>query len=104
VPDYAGLQVVGTTTSLAGAGNFTSSKFNLGRAQYITGYVFADVSGTLYVEQTQDETNYDIQSSFTIAAGVVTPFRVSCIALYGRLRYINDAGAQGAFRLYANLR
>jgi hypothetical protein len=89
-----------TTTPLGASGSWTSdvdSSLNTGR---IVGTVLADQSGTLYVEQSPDNTNWDVVDSFSVSAGSGIGFSVEKVAQYTRVRYVNGATAQTAFRLY----
>jgi hypothetical protein len=89
-----------TTTPLAASGSWVSSvddALNTGR---ITGSVFADQAGTLYVEQSPDNTNWDIVDNFSISANAGIGFSVEKVVQYARVRYVNGSTAQGAFRLY----
>jgi hypothetical protein len=90
-----------TTTALAANGTYTSSTLNLSGWGRIIGTVYADQAGTLYVEQSSDGTNFDSSSSFSVSAGSPFGFSVEVVAPYGRIRYVNGATAQTAFRLYA---
>lgn len=93
-----------TTAALAGSATYTATAFGLDGYQKIVGSVFADQAGTLYVEQSQDGTNWDVISAFAVAANVGQGFQVDIVAFYGRVRYVNGATAQTIFRLYTNLR
>lgn len=96
---------VSTTTPLGGAGTFTSSaqKATMDAAR-IVGIAFADQAGTVYVDQSNDGTNWDLSSSFAVAANTGAGFSVELVAPNWRLRYTNGAAAQGTFRLGASLR
>ena len=90
-----------TTTALAIDASWTSPSeeiLNFGR---ITGTVFADVAGTIYVEQSPDNTNWDVVDSWSVAAGAGLGFSVELVGRYVRIRFTNGATAQAAFRLFA---
>jgi hypothetical protein len=71
--------------------------------RYIRGTIFADVAGTLYVEQDADNTNFAIQDTFAVAAGVGLGFKALCVGRFIRLRYVNGGVAQTVFRLWSEL-
>lgn len=87
--------------SLGANATWTSGTKLTDRADSIVGSVFADQAGTLYVDQSFDNTNWDISESTAVAAGAGTKFKHDLIAPHIRLRYVNGATAQGAFRLHA---
>ena len=90
-----------TTTALAANASWTSTSeevLNFGR---ITGTVFADVAGTIYVEQSPDNTNWDVVDSWSVAANAGLGFSVELVARYVRIRYVNGATLQGTFRCVA---
>lgn len=97
-----------TTVVLIGAATYTSASFGLDGYQKIVGSAYADQPGTLYIEQSQDNTNWDIISSFPVNVDLLNPrgvgFQVDVLAPHGRVRYVNLATAQTAFRLYAYVR
>lgn len=89
-----------STTVLTGGSTYTGAQFTaLGNGR-IVGTAYADVAGTLYVDQSSDGTNYDYTSTYVVAAGVGTAFSTEVIAPFGRLRYINGVAGQATFRLY----
>ena len=66
----------------------------------IVGSVYADQAGTLYIEQSPDNVNWDIVDSFSVSAGAGFGFSVEKVCPYARVRYVNGATAQTVFRLY----
>lgn len=89
-----------TTTPLGIDGTWTSpvdSELNTGR---LIGSVLADQAGTLYIEQSPDNTNWDVVDSYAISANAGIGFSVEKVAEYIRARYVNGGVAQTAFRLY----
>jgi len=70
----------------------------------IVGSVFADVDGTLYVEQSPNGTNWDVVDSFPVSGGSGLGFSVEVVCPYCRVRYVNSASDQSKFRLYVFLR
>jgi len=90
-----------STTPLAGNGTVTLGPVNTQLSDRIVGSVFADVAGTLYIEQSFDGTNFDISTSISVPANDGTGFSEELVAPNVRLRYVNGAAAQTAFRVYA---
>jgi hypothetical protein len=70
----------------------------------IVGAVFADQKGTLHIEQSADGVNVDVDTSYEIEANDGKGFEESRVAKYWRVRFVNGAVAQGAFRLAAEVR
>lgn len=97
---------VSTVAPLPANGDYTSSSIPAtgAGAVEITGTVFADQAGTLNVQQSFDNENWDAESTFSVVANTGQGFNVTLLAPYFRLLYVNGAEAQTVFRLYANLR
>lgn len=95
---------IGSTSPLTASSTFISVSRQTDRADTINGSAFADVAGTLYVEQSGDGVNWDVSQSFAVAANTGVPFKVDVYLPFFRLRYVNGATAQGTFRLFSNLR
>lgn len=72
-----------------------------GREDWVVGMVFADQAGTLHIEQSMDGTNWDIDTSYTIAANDGKGFKEDIFAPYVRVRFVNGATPQTAFRITA---
>ena len=89
-----------TTTALAADASWTSLVDNALNTGRIVGSVFADQAGTLYIEQSPDNTNWDIVDSFSVSANAGLGFSVEKVVQYTRVRYVNSTVAQTAFRLY----
>jgi len=90
-----------TTTALEANASWTSTSqeiLNFGR---ITGTVFANVAGTIYVEQSPDNTNWDVVDSWSVTANAGLGFSVELVARYVRVRFLNGAEAQTTFRLFS---
>lgn len=92
---------IGNVEPLAANGTWTSGSKVTDRADAITGTIFADQTGTLYIEQSNDGTNWDLSTSVAVAASTGKGFKEELYAPHVRLRYVNGATAQGAFRVYA---
>lgn len=71
------------------------------RADNISGMVFADQAGTVYIEQSADGVNWDISTSYPVTANNGKGFNEPLYGPYVRIRYVNGATAQGTFRLYS---
>ena len=88
-----------TTTALGSNGTFATGTLNSDTYDSIVGSVFADQTGTLYVEQSFDGTNWDVSKSIAVTASAGQAINEPLVAPYFRARYVNGATAQGAFRL-----
>jgi hypothetical protein len=93
-----------TTANLAGGATYTSASMSGDGYRRITGSVTADVAGTLYVEQSPDNANWDVSDPIVVAAGATLGYCVEVVCPYLRIRYVNDANPQTTFRLYSFLR
>jgi len=101
-----------TTVPLAANGTFSSGQITASggygtadsRFARITGSVYADQPGTLYIQQSFDGTNWDVQSTFSVSANTGQGFSVEVVAPYVRVYYVNGATAQTVFRLYTQFR
>ena len=89
-----------TMTPLAANDTWISTTDSSPYTRYIVGSVYADQSGTLYVEQSPDGTNWDIVDSYSVSAGAGLKFSVEKVLPYARVRYVNGTLAQAVFRLY----
>lgn len=89
----------GNTTSLPANGIYTSDVKLADRADNISGAVFSDQPGTIFIEQSGDGTNWDISSNYPVTANNGSGFSESLLLPYVRLRYVNGANAQGTFRI-----
>jgi len=89
-----------TTAPLAANSTWISKVDNDYATGRIVGTVFADQSGTLYVEQSPDGNNWDVVDSFPVSANAGLGFTVEKVAPYVRVRYVNGATTQTTFRLY----
>jgi|GEM_PF-2354872 len=101
----AQLLVDRTTSALAGNGTYTTANaVSITAFRRLIGTVISDQSGVLYVQQSPDGTNWDVQSSFSVpandATGAGVGYSVEVVAPYGRLYYENGATGQTVFRLY----
>ena len=89
-----------TTTPLGIDASWTSpvdSSLTTGR---LIGNIFADQAGTLYIEQSPNNTNWDVIDSYAVSASAGIGFSVEKVAEHIRARFVNGGVAQTAFRLY----
>jgi len=93
-----------TTAVLAIDGVFTGVTMPAAGWGRIVGSCYADVAGTLRVEQRNDGVNWDVRSSFAYAAGDLMGFSVEVVGNEARVVYVNGATAQTAFRLHVRAR
>jgi hypothetical protein len=77
-----------------------SDDISPGAADHITGSVYSDQAGDIYIEQSADGTNFDISSTYAITADDGKGFKEEVLLPYIRVRYVNGATDQTAFRLY----
>lgn len=88
-----------STTPLAGAGTFTGTGVDLLAYAGVEVFAFSDVAGTLYLEYSTNNTNWDLSISVPLAAGTSRNFPNGAAARYFRVRYVNGGSAQSVFRL-----
>ena len=97
--------VLDSSTANLGIGvTYTGEAFSIEEWGRIIGSCYSDVAGTLYVDQREDGTNWDIRSTIDYPAGGLIGFTVEVVANEARLVFTNGAVGQAAFRLYARLR
>lgn len=92
-----------TTTTLGANGTWDSGPLQPGLADTITGSVYSDQTGTIYIEQSGDGTNWDVSTSYSVTAGDGKGFAEDVLLPNVRVRYVNGGTAQGVFRLYARM-
>lgn len=91
-----------TTTPLGGAAEKILN-INTGREDYVVGMVFANQAGNIFIEQSMDGTNWDLSTTYAVTAGDGKGFKEEVFAPYVRVRYVNGATPQTAFRLTVRL-
>lgn len=75
-----------------------------GLADRITGSVFADQVGTIFIEQSGDNgNNWDIQTSYPIPANDGSGFSEEILLPWVRIRVVNGATNQGALRVFVRM-
>jgi len=65
----------------------------------IEGTVFADVDGTLHIEQSSDGEHADVDTSYEIQGGDGKGFKETLVGRFWRLRFVNGAADQKTFRV-----
>lgn len=84
-----------------GADTVATETLNIGLADRITGSVFCDQAGTLFIEQSGDGANWDIQTSYPVSANDGTGFSEEAILAYARVRFANTSASDAtALRVY----
>jgi hypothetical protein len=97
-------RVSSTTTPLGSGATWTSPVINPDLADRITGSVFSDQAGTIYIEQSPDGgANWDVSTSYPTVAGVGAAFSEETYLPTARIRFVNGATAQTTFRLYSRV-
>jgi hypothetical protein len=91
-----------TDDPLTSNAEWVSESFATSNLSEINGSVFADQSGTLYIEQSPDGTNWDVSTEYIVPTGDGRGFSEEILLPYTRVRYLNGGTAQMVFRLYFN--
>jgi len=93
-----------TTTPLAANASVTLGPWDAIDWKDVLISVFAEQAGTLYYEQSPNNVNWDISEAISVSANAGQGIVREIIARYIRIRYVNGATAQTAFRLFVWLR
>lgn len=91
-----------TTTILAISATYTGTSRDAGSTpayQLFNARAFADQAGTLYIEDSTDNSVWRTVESIAIAAGECKTITARVLARYNRVKFVNGAVAQGAFRV-----
>lgn len=88
-----------STTPLTSNSVFTGVGFEVLGFAAMSISVFADVAGTISIQHSSDNSNWDVTDSFAVAAGVGSFYKVTPHARYFRVQYTNGGSGQAAFRL-----
>lgn len=89
-----------TDTPLAGSASFTSAVLDTTDFWTFRVVAYADVSGTLYIDESTDNTFwFQSVQSVVVGAGEVQDLSISNPLMYVRARFVNGATPQGAFDL-----
>lgn len=91
---------VGTHTPPTTAAPYNSGGAVTQFSDRITGIVFSDTAGNLFVDQSTDGANWDYTDTLAIAAGVGKAFSYEVYGPYYRVRYVPTANPT-VFRLAA---
>lgn len=101
---------VTTAAPLLANATWTSDVIEPRGADRITGSVFADQAGTLFIEQAgghdygnPSATNWDVSTNYPVGVGDGKGFDEQILLPFVRIRYTNGATNQGAFRLRAQV-
>jgi len=95
--------IASTSTPLGGNATYTSPVFPTAAFSYLSGSVFADQAGTIYIEQSGDGTHWDLSTNYAVSASDGSGFKEEVILPWGRIRFVNGAAAQGTFRLFTQV-
>jgi len=93
-----------TATALGIGATYTGAAFSCEAYGKIIGVCYADVAGTLYVDQRSNGVNWDSRETLAYAAGDLMGFVVEVMGTEARVVFTNGGVAQTAFRLQARLR
>jgi len=89
-------------TNVAVGTPFVSDTIQASSADRVTGSIFSDQPGTLYIEQSPNGTNWDVSTSYTVTANQGAGFSEEVLLPNVRLRFSNTGAATTTvFRLYA---
>ncbi|MFZ2541119.1 MAG: hypothetical protein WAW75_05015 [Gallionella sp.] len=87
-----------TTTPLGIAGSYTSATFDHSlNGAFVAHYIYADVDGTHYFEESHDGTTWNISDPEPVTGGVALRENHQSTAKYSRSRYVNGGTAQATF-------
>ena len=98
------VELAKTTAPLAANGEYDSGWKNCEGWSVITGVIFSDTDGVLYVEQSGDGTESDYTEVVSIAANKRIGIKFELLAKYVRVRFVNSDTAQNKFRLFTYLK
>jgi len=89
-----------TTTPLGAGAEYVGTSID--RRDYTHAWyhamAFADVDGTIYIDQSHDGTNWDYVESQPLTGGAGAKLSSRVVARYVRIRYLNGVAAQTTFR------
>lgn len=88
-----------STTPLAGNGTFSGTAIDVSVYGVITIFVFADQAGTLNIEFSTNNTNWDDINSYAVSASTALSVQFGPQAKFFRVVYQNGSSAQSVFRL-----
>ena len=88
-----------TNTPLAASATYTSPAQQTANLNKVRGWIFANQSGTLFIEFSSNSTTWRVVQTISYTANNVTTFEQTLSGVYYRLRYVNGATAQTTFEL-----
>ena len=89
-----------TTTPLAASAVYNSGSLNVDGSNLLTGSVYSDQAGSLAIQQSSDNANWDIVNTIAVSAASGVAISEQIYTPYTRIVYTNGATAQTVFRLY----
>jgi len=97
--EESGHSLESTTPLGAGATFVGQSQDRIGKTHaYAHAMGFADVDGTIYIDQSHDNANWDYSESTSLTGGAGSKLSSRVVSRYTRIRYVNGAVAQTVFR------
>jgi len=89
-----------TTTPLGAGAEYIGTRLNRNDRTHAWFHAmgFADVDGTIYIDQSHDGTNWDLVSSTPLTGGAGKALSERVVSRYVRIRYVNGTVAQTTFR------
>lgn len=88
-----------TTTPLSGSGTFSGTGLDVSMYGLVTVFVFADEVGTLNLEFSTNNSNWDDVKSYPVTASSALSVQIGPQARFFRVVYQNGSSAQSVFRL-----
>lgn len=92
----------GSTTNLGDTDEWSSGPQLTDGADKVVGIVFADVDGTIHIEQSADGVNWDVDNEVAVTGDTGITFSQELFAPYVQIRFVNGASDQAEFRLSAH--
>lgn len=89
-----------TTTPLGANAVWSSVIFSVESISQVVGSVFANQAGTLSIQQSYDQSNWDISSDYSIPISDGKGFQEDIVAPFLKVVYTNGPIAQTQFRLF----
>lgn len=93
-----------TNVPLASAGTWVSAAFAADGYNFVSGSVFADQAGSIFIEQSENGTNWDVSTNYAVPANDGKGFKEAILLSLVRVRYVNGGVLQTAFRLQFSFR
>lgn len=83
----------GTLSGTYANGEARIATVDPGLADTLTGILWADAAGTLFIEQSADGTNWDLSQSIAAVVSTGVAISVAIVAPFIRARYVNGGGS-----------